>query len=116
MAAIPTAILWGMGIEIPMDRILPVILGIVFVLIGNYFPKCRRNYTTGIKTPWALDSDENWRKTHHMAAFLWIAAGMVMIAQVFLPGKIGMIAMGIMVVLLIILPYAYSYLLYRKGI
>lgn len=39
MAAIPTAILWGMGIEIPMDRILPVILGIVFVLIGNYFPK-----------------------------------------------------------------------------
>lgn len=116
MAAIPTAILWGMGIEIPIDRILPVILGIVFVLIGNYFPKCRRNYTTGIKTPWALDSDENWRKTHHMAAFLWIAAGMVMIAQVFLPGKIGMIAMGIMVALLIILPYAYSYLLYRKGI
>ncbi len=163
MAAIPTAILWGMGIEIPIDRILPVILGIVFVLIGNYFPKCRRNYTTGIKTPWALDSDENWRKTHHdrilpvilgivfvlignyfpkcrrnyttgiktpwaldsdenwrkthhMAAFLWIAAGLVMIAQVFLPGKIGMIAMGIMVVLLIILPYAYSYILYRKGI
>ena len=81
-----------------------MILGIVFVLIGNYFPKCRRNYTTGIKTPWALDSDENWRKTHHMAASLWIAAGLVMIAQVFLPGKIGMIAMGIMVVLLIILP------------
>ena len=46
----------------------------------------------------------------------WIAAGLVMIAQVFLPGKIGMIAMGIMVVLLIILPYAYSYILYRKGI
>lgn len=37
VAAIPTAILWGMGIEIPMDRILPVILGIVFVLIEIIF-------------------------------------------------------------------------------
>lgn len=113
---VPMALLWGMGYQIPISRILPILLGILFVVIGNYFPKTRRSYTTGIKTPWTLNSDENWRRTHHVAAFLWIAAGIAMIAMAFLPQNIVQLVIVGMIIVLIVVPYAYSYTLYRKGI
>lgn len=113
---IPMTILWGMGYEIPISRVIPVLIGILFVAMGNYFPKTRRSYTTGIKTPWALNSDENWRRTHHVAAFLWIAAGIAMIAMAFLPQNLVLPVMGITIALLLVVPYVYSYMLYRKGI
>lgn len=113
---IPMALLWGMGYRIPISRIIPILLGVLFVVIGNYFPKTRRSYTTGIKTPWTLNSDENWRRTHHVAAFLWIAAGIAMIAMTFLPQNVVRPVILGMIVLLIVVPYAYSYALYRKGI
>lgn len=113
---VPMALLWGMGYQIPISRILPILLGVLFVVIGNYFPKTRRSYTTGIKTPWTLNSDENWRRTHHVAAFLWIAAGIAMIAMAFLPQKMVQPMIVGTIVVLIVVPYAYSYALYRKGI
>lgn len=116
VVTVPMALLWGMGYQIPISRILPILLGILFVVIGNYFPKTRRSYTTGIKTPWTLNSDENWRRTHHVAAFLWIAAGIAMIAMAFLPQNIVQLVIVGMIIVLIIVPYAYSYTLYRKGI
>lgn len=116
VVTVPMALLWGMGYQIPISRILPILLGILFVVIGNYFPKTRRSYTTGIKTPWTLNSDENWRRTHHVAAFLWIAAGITMIAMAFLPQNIVQLVIVGMIIVLIVVPYAYSYTLYRKGI
>ena len=116
VVTVPMALLWGMGYQIPISRILPILLGILFVVIGNYFPKTRRSYTTGIKTPWTLNSDENWRRTHHVAAFLWIAAGIAMIAMAFLPQNIVQLVIVGMIIVLIVVPYAYSYALYRKGI
>ncbi len=116
VVTVPMALLWGMGYQIPISRILPILLGILFVVIGNYFPKTRRSYTTGIKTPWTLNSDENWRRTHHVAAFLWIAAGIAMIAMAFLPQNIVQLVIAGMIIVLIVVPYAYSYTLYRKGI
>ena len=116
VVTVPMALLWGMGYQIPISRILPILLGILFVVIGNYFPKTRRSYTTGIKTPWTLNSDENWRRTHHVAAFLWIAAGIAMIAMAFLPQNIVQLVIVGMIIVLIVVPYAYSYTLYRKGI
>ena len=41
-----------------MDKIMLIFMGLLFIVIGNYLPKCRRNYTIGIKVPWALDNEE----------------------------------------------------------
>ncbi len=51
-----------------------------------------------------------------MAAFLWIAAGIAMIAMAFLPQNIVQLVIVGMIIVLIVVPYAYSYALYRKGI
>ena len=103
----------AIGAEVLIHVVVPVFLGLVFVIIGNYLPKCRQNYTVGIKLPWTLNNEENWNKTHRMAGWTWVACGIaVMIAGCF----------GIVWVILPVLaigaiaPTIYSYLLHRKGL
>ncbi len=38
----------------PIGTITTLVVGMGFILLGNYMPKIKRNYTFGCKTPWAL--------------------------------------------------------------
>ena len=59
-------------------------MGALFVVVGNYLPKCRQNYTVGIKLPWTLADEDNWNRTHRMAGPLWAAGGFLIILDAFL--------------------------------
>jgi uncharacterized membrane protein len=59
-------------------RYVPVLAGLALIVVGNYLPKTRRNFSAGIKNRWTLASDEVWQKTHRFAAPLFIIAGLVM--------------------------------------
>lgn len=62
------------GVEfMKSSRFVIILLGLLFLLVGNYLPKCRQNYTVGIKVPWTLASEANWDATHRMAGKLWVA-------------------------------------------
>ena len=87
------------------------IMGILFIVIGNYLPKCRQNYTVGIKIPWTLHDEENWNHTHRMAGYLWILGGLLMIVNILL--KWDWLVFVVIVVVGIV-PTIYSYLYYRK--
>ena len=53
------------GVEfMKSSRFVIILLGLLFLLVGNYLPKCRQNYTVGIKVPWTLASEANWDATH----------------------------------------------------
>ena len=75
------------------------LLGVMFLFVGNYLPKCRQNYTMGIKLPWTLHDEENWNHTHRLAGYLWIVAGLLMLVNVFLQQEwlmvVVMVAAGI---------------------
>lgn len=90
-----------------------VMVGMVFVIVGNYLPKCRQNYTVGIKLPWTLADEDNWNNTHRIAGWLWMIGGVVVIVSVFvMPKNTGIlpVVMGSM----IIVPMVYSFLYYLK--
>ena len=44
-----------------------VLLGLIFVIMGNYMPKLKVNHTVGIRLSWTLQSEDNWHKTHRLA-------------------------------------------------
>ncbi|WP_329383049.1 SdpI family protein [Anaerofustis sp. HA2171] len=90
------------------------LMGLVFIIIGNYLPKCKQNYTMGVKLPWTLNSKVNWNKTHRLSGFIWVIAGIIQIASAFfrLPQAIFLTSVAVMV----IVPIAYSFILYKKGI
>jgi uncharacterized membrane protein len=62
-----------------MMRLLAVIMGIVFILIGNVLPKCKQNMLIGIRTKWTLENEQVWYKTHRMGGVLFVAAGCAVI-------------------------------------
>lgn len=86
-------------------------LGVLFIIIGNYLPKCKQNYTMGIKIPWTLNDEENWNHTHRMAGFLWVAGGFAIVANAFLRMEWLFL---IVFVLMVAAPVVYSYLYYKK--
>lgn len=101
--------------DLPIEVIIPLMMGVLFIIIGNYLPKCKQNYTVGIKVPWTLNSEENWNKTHRMAGVLWMLGGLVMVVMSFLQALMGA-ALIIVILALAVAPIVYSYFLYRKGI
>ena len=105
--------LTALGVKVPMERITPVFIGVLFIALGVYMPRCKQNYTVGFKCSWTLNSEENWNRTHRFAGPVWIVAGVL--AVVF--GALGLVFPMLAVVLAAALaPMIYSYLLYRKGI
>lgn len=101
----------AMGYDIQVQIVAPLCLGLLFIAIGNYLPKCKRNYTIGIKLPWTLSSDDNWNKTHRMAGKMWTLGGAAMVATAVFGNFI--ILFGILAVMALV-PIVYSYLYYRK--
>lgn len=86
-------------------------MGILFIVVGNYLPKCRQNYTVGIKIPWTLHDEENWNHTHRMAGYLWVLGGLLMLANVFLKWDW---LFPVVLAMVVLVPTVYSYLYYRK--
>lgn len=103
----------GLGVGIRVETLLPLLVGVLFIAIGNYLPKCRQNYTMGIKTPWTLNSEENWTRTHRLGGYSFTIGGLVFLLCA-LPGLWWLMLPAIL--LSAIVPMVYSYLLYRKGI
>ena len=97
-----------------MNAMMPILLGALFVLIGNYLPKCTQNTTVGIKVTWTLNNEENWNATHRFAGKLWVAAGLISILSAFLPIKIGYPIMFVALIGAGAGATLYSYLYYRK--
>lgn len=103
---------YALGVPFDIGRIVLVFVGVIFAVMGNYMPKVRRNYTTGIKLPWTLTDDENWNKTHRMAAPVWVLCGLLLIVL----GLIGYTTWFAFVVIciMVFLPTAYSFALHIK--
>lgn len=91
-----------------------LIFGILFIVIGNYMPKIAKNSTLGIKIKWTLSNEENWNKTHRLAGHIWVVGGVLMLATAFLPIKWAIVVLLTMIFVMIIVPYVYSYGIYRK--
>lgn len=101
----------ALDIPIPFVTIIIVFMGILFAVIGNYLPKCKQNYTVGIKVPWTLADEEIWNKTHRFAGFLWIIGGILILATAFLQSFVIFISITM---LMVIVPFVYSIVIYKK--
>ena len=103
----------ALGEEVRVEMVLPIMIGLILAIVGNYIPKCKQNYTIGIKIPWTLNSEENWNKTHRFAGWLWTICGLVIILTGFFGSFIIFFGVALVMVLT---PVIYSYILYRKGV
>ena len=112
---VPFTLFNALGYKIPLMNIIPVIVGVILIAFGNYLPKCKQNYTIGIKLPWTLNSEYNWNKTHHLAGYIWMIGGICMIVGTFLHLQSVPLIFSITLFITMV-PFVYSYSLYKKGV
>ena len=79
------------------------LIGILFILLGNYMPKTRMNATIGIKIPSTYSSEENWNATHRFAGKVWVIGGIAMLFSMVLPTAWAVTVMLLSIAVLVIL-------------
>jgi len=109
-----STILQGLGYNVPMSYIAPIMAGLVFIIIGNYLQRVRSNYFMGIRTPWTLSNETVWKKTHRLSGKIFFIGGLLILISAFLPDGYKSVIMWGSIVLCVAIPYLYSYLAYKK--
>ena len=91
-----------------------IAMGLLFALIGSNMYNIKPNYFAGIRLPWTLESEDNWRRTHRFAGKLWFFGGLciALIAFVF-TGDPALYASAVITAAVVIIPIIYSYSIYK---
>jgi uncharacterized membrane protein len=99
-----------------IDKLLLPLLGLLFAVMGFYFPKLSQNYFAGFKLPWTLSSEENWKATHIYAGKFWLYGGMLqMVLGFVLPDMWAFISFFVIMLPMVIAPIAFSYRFFKAG-
>lgn len=99
----------ALGAGMPVERLSLGLVGLLFLVFGNYFPKCRRNRTIGLRMKWTLESEENWNATHRVSGRVWVVGGLLLILGCFLPGSLFLLLLLPLLVILAVFPFVYSW-------
>lgn len=101
------------AIKIPAA--IPVLVGLIIAVSGNYFPVLKQNLFFGIKTPWTMRNTVVWDKTHRMASKYWFWGGVIIvISSLFLDHQQVIGVLLIIVFIISIIPVVYSYVCFQK--
>jgi len=104
----------GLGYNLPVGAIIPALIGLLFIILGNYMGKIKMNWFMGIRTPWTLSSENVWNKTHRFGGKMFVLAGLLMMAQIFLPLIFRLPIFIISITILTLGTFVYSYVVYLK--
>ncbi len=106
------SVVLGKDFHLPM--LIPTVLGILFIVMGNYMPKVKKNSTLGVKLSWALRNEENWNKTHRFSGKLMVVGGFMIMACALFPFPTPLIVLICVLVAYVIATTLYSYSIYRQ--
>lgn len=104
----------ALGWPVDAPRVMVVVLGVMFIVLGNYLPRVKPNWWMGIRTPWTLENDQVWRDTHRLGGKLFVAAGLLTAAVALLLPEWAFPMMITSVGIAALAPAAYSYLAWRR--
>ena len=104
------------GQSLVSAKYMMAIVCVFFIALGNYLPVIKQNYFLGIRTPWTLENEQVWQKTHKLGGRLFFWGGIVLLlTALFVPSDISTTTTISGIIVLSLIPVVYSYFLYKKG-
>jgi len=100
--------------KLPVDRIVTLAVGVMFVVLGKYMGRVKRNWTMGVRYSWTLSDDTVWAKTNLLGGRLFMAAGVLGIVGVAVPPPWSIVMLVGPALAILPITYVYSWRLYRK--
>lgn len=90
-------------------------ISIMFIVLGNFFPKLKQNSMIGIRLTWTLKNETVWYKTHRLGGFVWVIGGIIMLPLcLFVPSSNSTLILIIGLTIITIIPSVYSYVIYKR--
>lgn len=114
MSALAIFILYSVQQETSNPELILAIVGFLFAFLGNYFKTLKPNYFIGIRTPWTLESEEVWKKTHLLGGKMWFVGGLLMALTFVLPEPLNLYTFLGITAIISVIPIVYSYLEFKK--
>lgn len=97
------------------QRLAHIIVGILFVVMGNLMPKQKKSRWAGLRVKWTLENPDVWMKTHRFFGKLSVVCGFAMIGLSFVKNvSVTYAIMFILMLCTIFIPTIYSYTLSKK--
>lgn len=88
-------------------------IALFLIVVGNVFGKTERNFFMGIRVPWTIASEANWRATHRFCGKMMVIFGLVLMVLSFFYSSILISIAAILIPSWS--PVIYSYLYYKKN-
>lgn len=81
MSIAVSALTYGvaLGYEVNVPFGLLMLLGIIYIVLGNYIPKVRQNHFLGMRVKWTLESKKNWEHSNRFSAKIMVLLGIIFI-------------------------------------
>lgn len=105
---------YNLGYYVNIQLIVPTLVGLLFIILGNYMGKIKSNWFVGVRTPWTMSSENVWNKTQSFGGKMMILFGLLIIITPLLPKILGIIVFVLGIIAVSFGSVIYSYLLYRK--
>ena len=98
-----------------VGRAVSILLGLLFLFMGNMMGKIKPNYFFGVRTPWTLADPDVWNRTHRLAGRLFCLAGLAtVLSALLLPEAVLFAVLMISILAAALGSILMSYLWYRK--
>ena len=104
----------ALGWPLSISRVMPALIGILFLVLGNALPRARPNWWFGIRTPWTLSNDRVWERTHRVGGYLLFGAGVACVISAFIPGAVAGIVTLSAIAASVVGSIVYSYFAWKQ--
>ncbi len=103
----------ALHVAIDVSLIVSLAVSVLFIFMGNYMGKLRRNFWAGIRTPWTLTNETVWERTHRFGGWVFVIGGLVNVVLSFIPAMRFYSLLAI-VLIMVLSSTVYSYVAYQR--
>ncbi len=104
---------YALGAHVDISLVVCLSVSVLFMFLGNYLGKLRRNFWAGIRTPWTLASDIVWERTHRLGGWLFVPVGFIGLISSFFP-PLRFFGLFVPIIAVVLVLVVYSYILYQR--
>ena len=69
----------GDKMAVDIGKVSVILMGIIFIVLGNYMTKTRMNSAVGFRMTWSMYNDTTWRKSNRFGAISLMLTGVLTI-------------------------------------
>lgn len=92
-----------------------LLIGTLYIILGNYFKTIKANYFIGIRTPWTLENETVWNETHKLGGKMWFVGGVIVVFLSLILGKqLNFILFILVTFVITLVPIIYSYVRFKE--